>query len=540
MPSAGRLTLTWAHKNDALISTPIGGYEWVDRDDPRANEVRLLEEVDRVGEVTGEASDNLLIRGDGLDALRALVKHPDYASEYRGKVKLVYIDPPFNTGQAFEHYDDGFEHSIWLGMMRERLDLIADLLAPDGSVWVHLDDAELHYCKVLMDEVFGRSNFISTVVWQRTTSSRNDSLTFSASQDSILVYARDAQRFAFNRLKRPESADAAYKNPDNDPRGPWREIDYKVAKTADERPNLYYPIVHPRTGEEVWPRRERVWAYGRDTHKTHLDDDLLFWGLTGNYTFPKLKKFLSSAGDSVVPDTLWLADDVDTTRRAKAHIKELFVGQTPFATPKPERLLERIVHITTNPGDIVVDVFAGSGTTAAVAHKMRRRWVTAEVLEATVSRFTAPRLRRVVEGSDGGGITAALDWQGGGGFRELRVSSPVFEVAEIGGMTLTAIADGVDTDRLAASVAAQLGFARHTDDELPFAGRKGRTRLAVIRGVLDVEVASALLAGIDDGETLLVAATAVDDDARAHLREHSRGSRVVRIPSGLFPKGGVK
>lgn len=212
----GRLTLTWANKDRALLSHGEAGYEWVDRDDPRAREVRLLDEVGRVGKVAGDATDNLLIRGDSLDALRALVHTPELAAEYRGKVKLVYIDPPFNTGQAFEHYNDSLEHSVWLGMMRERLVLIKELLSPEGSVWVHLDDAEMAYCKMLMDEIFGRQNFVATVIWEKADSPRNDATEFSTRHDSVLVFKK-SEAFRLARLPAGDSA-AHYKNVDSEGR----------------------------------------------------------------------------------------------------------------------------------------------------------------------------------------------------------------------------------------------------------------------------------------------------------------------------------
>lgn len=531
---AGRLTLSWANKHDALISTPDGGYEWVDPSDPRANEVRLLDEVDRVGDVTGTARDNLLVRGDGLDALRALKRIPEYAEEYKGKVKLVYIDPPFNTGQAFEHYDDGLEHSVWLGMMRERLDLIADLLAPDGSVWVHLDDAEMAYARVLMDEIFGRSNFVASVIWKKIHARNNTAMHFSADHDFILVYAKDASRFRVNRVPRTEASDGDFWNPDNDPRGDWRRSDLTASHAYSEGK---YEVTGPH-GETFAPRENRWWGLSRENFDQLVADDRIWWGKTGR-TFPFRKRFRSELGD-LVPTTVWLNDEVGDNREAKQHITKVLGRGAIFSTPKPERLLQRIVHIASDPGDIVVDVFAGSGTTAAVAHKMGRRWVTAEVLDSTVDKFTLPRLREVVHGKDAGGITPHVSWSGGGGFRELRIAQPVFEVADLGGLTVTSTVANMTGAVLARSVAAQLGYSASADDEPPFAGRKGRSRLAVIRGVLDTQTVASLLAGIEDDETLTIAATGAEPDTRTYLRQYSRGSRIVRIPDGLFPKNGVK
>ncbi|TXH66371.1 MAG: site-specific DNA-methyltransferase [Lysobacteraceae bacterium] len=376
---------------------------------------RLLQPVSEVG---APDSENLLIQGDNLDALKSLL--PLYA----GRVKCIFIDPPYNTKSAFEHYDDNLEHSQWLSMMYPRLVLLRELLSEDGSIWVTIDDNEAHYLKVVMDEVFGRGNFVSTVIWEKTTSARNDAQLFSAAHDFVLVYAKSMSDFKLGKLERTESSNKAYKNQDDDPRGPWREIDYKCAKTADERPNLYYPILHPVTGEEVWPRRERVWAYGQSEHERHKRENLLWWGKTGNYKLPKLKKFLDDAPAGLVPTTIWFTKEVDQTRTARKEIKDLF-PEDPFGTPKPERLISRLISLATNSNDLILDSFLGSGTTAAVAHKMGRRWIGIE-MGAHAETHCLPRLTKVVEGEQGG-VSEAVGWQGGGGFRFMRLGEPVFD-----------------------------------------------------------------------------------------------------------------
>jgi adenine-specific DNA-methyltransferase len=396
--------LDWVNKNQA-------------KGTPREVPYHLLRRESTYGDNV-DATENLIIQGDNLLALKALL--PFYA----GQVKCVFIDPPYNTKSAFEHYDDNLEHSQWLSMIYPRLVLLRDLMSEDGSIWVSIDDNEAHYLKVVMDEVFGRSNFVTTVVWEKTTSARNDAQLFSADQDYILVYAKNPTQFSLNRLERTESSNKAYKNPDNDPRGPWREIDYKCAKTADERPNLYYPITHPVTGEDVWPRRSRVWAYGQPEHQRHLQEGLLWWGKTGNYTLPKLKKFHTDAPAGLVPRTLWFAADVDQTRTAKKEMKDLFPDD-PFTTPKPERLLQRVIHLATNPGDLVLDSFLGSGTTIATAHKMGRRFIGIEMGEHAKTHCT-PRLEKVVAGEQGG-ISQAVNWQGGGGFSFYTLGDPAFD-----------------------------------------------------------------------------------------------------------------
>ncbi|MGY1884845.1 site-specific DNA-methyltransferase [Blastococcus sp. SYSU DS0753] len=530
MASGRRLELSWSNKDMRLLSHGADKYEWVQPTDWRVSEVRLLEEVADVGE---GAADNLVIHGDALHALTALSSTPELAGDYLGKVKLCYIDPPFNTGETFAHYDDAVEHSIWLTMLRDRLVQIRRLLADDGSVWVHLDDAEAHRARCVLDEVFGAANFAGQVIWEKTTSGRNDAKLFSTDQDYIIVYAKNAALFRPHQTAHTAKADAAYKNPDDDPRGPWREVDYKGPKTADERPNLYYAIKHPRTGEDVWPRRERVWAYGQEEHERHLREDLLWWGKTGNYSFPKLKKFLTTrTATGTPPRTLWRADEVDTTRRAKEQIKKLFPGQVPFATPKPERLLQRVLQIATDPGDIVLDCFAGSGTTAAVAHKMGRRYVTVELSEDNLETFVRPRLEKVVKGEDDGGITESTGWEGGGGFRLLRVAPSMFEADEDGDLFL---ADWAVGGELARAVCAQVRY--EYEPVGPFTGRKGRSRLAVLDGMLTAGVAELLLSKLAEKETLLVVAQAIEPGVEELLAARRGGSKVRKMPRDLARRG---
>jgi len=528
---SGRLELTWTNKHLRLLADREGGYQWVPPSDYRVAEVRLLHDVEEVGETRAErsrAKDNLLIVGDALNALTSLCELPEFAREYVGKVKLAYLDPPFNTQQAFEHYDDALEHSVWLTMMRDRLLQIRKLLSPDGSVWVHCDDSEQAYLKVMMDEVMGRDNFVATVIWQRSTSPRNDTKQFSVSHDYILVFARNAAGFRPNLLPRTASADAAYRNPDDDPRGLWREDNYKVNKTAAERPNLYYEITHPRTGQSVLPPERSVWRFSRETHQQHIREDLLWWGKTANYRYPKLKRFLSGVSEGSVPFTWWPTDEVDQNRRAKQELIALFPDSVPFTTPKPERLMHRIVHIASNRGDVVLDCFAGSGTTAAVAHKMGRRWVAVEWSRETVETFTRPRLEKVVTGDDPGGITKDVAWEGGGGFRVLEVAPSMF--AEVEGRVWLA-PWAVDRE-LAEATAAQLGYEFEPDE--PFAGRRGRTRLAVVDGLVNLDVIELLLGALSPDERLVVCGTAIDPEATEKLRELRPGSRTRKIPASIL------
>lgn len=351
--------------------------------------------------------DNKLIFGDNLLALKALEQ------EYTGKIKCVFIDPPYNTGNAFAQYDDGIEHSIWLSLMRDRLEIIRRLLSNDGSLWITIDDNEAHYLKVLCDEVFGRNNFVSSITWAKRVSPANDAKFFSSDHDYIMVYAKAKDEWDLNRLNRSEANNSSYKNPDNDPRGSWNSVTYTGNKNREERPNLYYPVINPNTGEEVYPPKTLTWRYALETHKNNEKNNLLYWGKDGKSKSPRLKKFLTEAAP-VVPRSIWHYSEVGSTQSAMTEQKNMFV--TPFATPKPEGLLERIIHIATKQGDLVLDSFAGSGSTAATAHKMNRKWITIELEEHCHSHII-PRLQKVIDGEDQGGISQSVNWQGGGGFR---------------------------------------------------------------------------------------------------------------------------
>ncbi|QIL42767.1 site-specific DNA-methyltransferase [Acidovorax sp. HDW3] len=377
---------------------------------------RLLEPVSTHGDAAA-AQDNLLIQGDNLEALKALLPF------YRGQVKCIFIDPPYNTKSAFEHYDDNLEHSQWLSMMLPRLQLLRELLSEDGSIWVTIDDNEGHYLKVLMDEVFGRGNFVADISWHKRVSPANDARYFSGDHDHVLVYAKSKSQWQPRRLPRSQEQTRYYTNPDNDPRGDWNSAAYTCAKTADERPNLYYPLIHPRTGQEVWPKRTRVWAYSQEAHAQHLRDGMLYWGVDGNANTPRIKKFLTDSGD-VVPRSIWAHSESGHNQEAMLEGLALF-AEDRFGTPKPERLLQRILHIATHPGDLVLDSFLGSGTTAAVAHKMGRRWIGIEMGEHAATHCL-PRLQKVIAGEPGG-ISQAVGWQGGGGFRFCALGAPIFD-----------------------------------------------------------------------------------------------------------------
>ena len=518
----GRLELTWANKHLRLITTEDGGYDWVAPDDARANEVRLLHEVGGFGEPASQGG-NLLVEGDALHVLTALNRIPALADQYAGKVRLVYVDPPFNTGQAFAHYDDNLEHSVWLSMLRDRLVQLRPLLAPNGSIWVHLDDAEVHRCRVVMDEVLGSANFVATVAWQKAHSRRNDATLMSSAHDQLLVYAKDKTALSFNRLPAGESTRRNYTNPDGDPRGDWISIPFHAPNI---RPNLTYPIVGP-SGREHWPTEGRCWSTTQDRFEVLLAEGRMYFGQHGDGV-PRRKRYWNEEAPTVVPWTWWSRDEVGDNQEARSEARAITGSRTAFATPKPERLMRKVVQIATDPGDVVLDCFAGSGTTAAVAHKMDRRWVTSEREPATVEEFTRPRLERVVAGEDPGGVTLAEGWAGGGGFHHVRVGPSMFDFDEDSGDVF--LADWATNGAFSAAVAAQLGFEPIEDQ--PFCGTIGRTRLAVLDGVVGEAEIEYLVSCLGERERMVVVGKALTDGAEATLRRLSPGSR-SGSPDGL-------
>lgn len=374
---------------------------------------RLLEEVPEFSAGAVDTS-NLVIQGDNLEALKALL--PFYA----GRVKCVYIDPPYNTRSAFEHYDDNLEHATWLSMMWPRLELLRELLAQDGSIWVSIDDNEAHYLKVLCDEIFGRANFVANVVWQKRTSPEAR-LLLGTAHDDILVYAKNGPSLALNKLLRSADQAKNFKNPDNDPRGAWASSDFTA---QGWRPNQMYKITSP-TGVVFDPPPGRCWGNIESAFEKLRAENRIWFGKDGSAR-PRVKTFLSEQ-EGVSAWTWWTNSEVGHNQEAKKEIINLFGAESAFDTPKPERLLERILHIATNPGDIVLDSFLGSGTTAAVAHKMGRRYIGIEMGDHAVTHCV-PRLRKVIEG-ESGGISEAVGWTGGGGFRFYRLGPPAFDPA---------------------------------------------------------------------------------------------------------------
>jgi len=391
---------------------------WIGKDERPRLEPRILLEDQALSHHAktrheGDIFDNRLIFGDNLLALKALEQ------EFAGKVKCVFIDPPYNTGSAFEHYDDGVEHSLWLSLIRDRLDLLKILLSQDGSIWITIDDNEAHYLKVLCDEIFGRNNFVASFAWEKDQARHNDAL-ISSAHDHILLYAKNISEWKTVRNLQPreEKGDGRYKNPDNDPRGDWLQGACSTAKSGGEKNR--FPVLLP-SGRTVTPPPGNYWRFSEQTLSQARSEGRVYFGKDGD-RLPIIKTYLNEVQDGFVPKTWWPANEVGSNQSARRdHLRKLLPDIEPFSTPKPELLIERILFIATNPGDLVLDSFAGSGTTGAVAHKMGRRWIMVELGEHCHTHII-PRLKKVIDGADQGGITEAVGWQGGGGFRYFRLA----------------------------------------------------------------------------------------------------------------------
>lgn len=654
--SQSRLELTWYNKDKALIPKEAGkyGYAWVDPDDPRYCETHTLIYDEYIQGKQSEKRDdyeysaraelppqydNLLVLGESGNVLEALTRVPELAEKYAGQIKLIYIDPPFNTSKTFQSYEDNLEHSIWLTLMRDRLLLLKKLLSDEGSIWVHLDTSENHRMRLLLDEVFGQSCFVDEIIWGKADTSRNDAKQFSEDQDYIYVYSKK-EKWKLNRLPRTEAQNSIYKSPDGDA-VPWIAKPGHAPGAATHQ-GMVYAVQSPFTGELLYPPIGGCWRLGQEQMFSELlkyaqyelreiddtdrraevcgvDPDKIRQGVKAillSDTIEDARKKANEVAKGVLPDvffinggrriqvkghlpeggvtprTIWQFQDVGSNRNSKAEMKALFPAVTPFDTPKPERLMERIIHIATDPGDIVLDCFAGSGTTAAVAQKMGRRWVTCELLEYNFNTFVFPRLRKVVFNEDDGGITKTegaripaegvelpdgispddaakfnsvltkiigenpemkkdplikelrtltktkrskelINWRGGGGFQVAHLSPACFDFDMI--LNRVILTKEAKDDVFVSSVAANLGFKRISDGIVTiFDGIKGNTFLKVVDGVVTKETVDWLIANLQQEETVVIAAFSVIDGVREYLRRVRKGSRIISIPDDIF------
>ncbi|GAA8343001.1 hypothetical protein HpNP145_02940 [Helicobacter pylori] len=350
-----------------------------------------------------DKNTNYLIKGNNLIALHSLKK------KFAKQVKCIYIDPPYNTGNDSFNYNDNFNHSSWLVFMKNRLEAAREFLSDDGVIFVQCDDNEQAYLKVLMDEVFLRENFVNTIIWEKKYSPQNDAKWFSDNHDFILLYAKDKGIWRPILLPRTSEMNARYKNLDNDERGAWKPSDCLV-KTY--MASYDYPITTP-SGKVVTPPKGRCWMTSKENFQKLVDDNRIYFGRNGD-NVPSLKRFLSEVKQGTTPLTIWKYTEVGHNQDATKQLLALFNNVKLFDTPKPEALISRILEISTQENDLVLDFFAGSGTTCAVAHKMKRRYIGIEQMDY-IETITKERLKKVIEGEQGG-ISKKCDFKGGGSF----------------------------------------------------------------------------------------------------------------------------
>ena len=478
---AGKLELTWYGKEEEI------------RIEPRL----LIENTALSNTAASPDTENMLIHGDNLLALKAL------ESQYKGQVKCIYIDPPYNTGSAFEHYDDNLEHSQWLQLMRPRLEILWNLLCEEGSIWISIDDDERDYLKVLCDEVFGRQHFLTSIVWQKRYSRENREA-IGDSHEYILIYVVDKELFKVNRnfLPLTDKQRKAYKNPDNDPRGPWQSVSLLA---QGYRPNQMYEIIAPN-GTVHTPPAGNCWKVIESEYQKALADNRVSFGTDGTGV-PRRKQFLSEA-KGIVPWTWWPQDEVGHTGESKNEVNALFGNDISFDTPKPERLIERIIHIASNPGDLVLDSFLGSGTTAAVAHKMGRRYIGIEMGNHAYTHCKV-RLDKVISGEDKGGITDSAKWESGGGYRFYELAPTLINKDPFDEYVIN---EDYDADMLAAAVALHEGFRYQPDGNLFWKQSVGseNSYLFVTTRHLNSTYLDAIKNTMEDGEYLIIACRSFD------------------------------
>lgn len=459
---------------------------------------------------------NMLIHGDNLLALKALEQ------DFAGQIKCIYIDPPYNTGSAFEQYDDGLEHSIWLSLMRDRLEVIYNLLSKDGSLWISLDDTEQAYCKVLCDEIFGRNNFVANVIWEKKFSPSNDAKWLSDSHDFILVYAKTKESWRPNLLPRTEEMNRRYKNVDNDPRGAWTSGDCSV-KTYSA--SCDYPIMTP-SGRIVNPPAGYCWRFSKEKFNELRNDNRIWFGPDG-CNVPRVKRFLSDVKQGITPMTIWKYTEVGHNQDAKKEVK-VFNSQSVFATPKPERLIERVLILGSNPGDIVLDSFLGSGTTAAVAQKMGRRYIGIELGNHAYTHCV-PRLKMVTDGTDQGGISKAQNWEGGSGFKFYELAPSLLKEDKFGNLVIN---KEYNADMLAAAMAKQEGYTYQPSQEVYWKQGFGSETdyIYTTTQFMTVEALSAIHETMAEDETLLICCTSFQRECKQAFNNIS----IKKIPQMLL------
>ena len=503
---------------------------WIGKDEVLKLEPRILIE-DPTKSYGDQNTHNMLIQGDNLLALKALEQ------EYSNSIKCIFIDPPYNTGSAFEQYDDNLEHSTWLSLMKPRLEIIRQLLADDGSLWITIDDHEGHYLKVLCDEVFGRNNFVGNVVWQKFHSVKtNAQYRLSVAHDHILIYKKSDALQNFNFLDMDENALKVYKNPDNDPRGVWRTAPLTVGLLGGARGKAFaktgkstglYEIVAPN-GKKHWPSNGRCWI-SRNGFDALVADKKIWWGKDGN-AVPMRKLFLSESGGKKICNTFWPHNEVGSNKAANEEQRILFPEDTVFSTPKPERLLARIIHLSTDPDDLVLDSFLGSGTTSAVAHKMGRRHIGIEFGEHA-NTHCLPRLIKVIDGTDGLPLSEELQWKGGGGFKFYNLATSLLRKDNFGNFVID---EQYNANMLAAAMCKHEGFKYSPDEAIYWKqGKSTETDyIFVTTGFVTKEQLDSIHAQMTENESLLICAKSFAPGSESH---HSNIT-IKKIPQMILGK----
>jgi adenine-specific DNA-methyltransferase len=368
-----------------------------------------LQLVKTLSSSTGQEATRKIIQGENLYVLDLLIK------EYIDKIKCIYIDPPYNNGESYTHYNDKV-HQEWIVEIKKRLRKLKPLLTPDGSIWISIDDSEVHHLKVAADEIFERKNFVTTIIWQQRTTRENRKI-FSNNHEYILVYAKNKSLFSksINKLKGNGEQIARYKNPDNDKRGCWQSVSLNV-QAGHAVKSQFYELISPN-GKIHNPPKGRCWVYNKEKINDLIKDERIWFGNEGNGV-PRLKKFLSESEIKLTPDTLWLGNDVGTNKEAKKHLIKLFPDKEVFDTPKPERLLKRIFEIATNENDLILDAYVGAGSTIAVAHKMKRQYIGIDKGDHIID-YVVARQRLVLQGKSLGILERESDKNEGFEFYKL-------------------------------------------------------------------------------------------------------------------------
>lgn len=501
---------------------------WVGKEEPILIEPRILLEKPEFGfraeapisllEDNEPSFDNILIHGDNLLGLKALEQR------FAGKVKCVYIDPPYNTGSAFSTYDDGVEHSTWLNLMRPRLQLLRGLLTEDGSIWISIDDGEQAYLKVLCDEVFGRQNFVANVIWEKRYSPQNAAKWLSESHDFVLVYAKKKELWHPNLLARTDEMNARYRNPDNDPRGVWKCSD-ATAQAGHGTASQFYVLTAPNGKKHTLPPG-RCWLYTEKVMMEKIADGRIWFGPDGN-NVPAVKKFLTEVKQGVSCKTIWFRDEVGDNQEAKRETKALN-SEIVFDTPKPERLVQRVIQLATNEGDIVLDSFLGSGTTAAVAQKMGRRWIGIEMTDVVFSHVK-PRMDSVIAGNEKGGVTKENNYQGGGGYRFYEIAPTLINEDDFGQEIIN---PEYNPNMLAAAVALHEGYLYQPAPDCYWKQSTNGSGgfLFVTTKHVGADFVSSLENSLGDGEFLVIVCKSFDENAKFVSKRVS----VKKIPQSLL------